>query len=206
MADLSRYNEALRMLGQTRLDTLSDDRPARYALDNAWSDSLADVLEEGAWNFAKRTVKIEADTSVTTVFGYANTFSKPDDWVSTIAISADEMFAVPLNQFEDYTDSWVSNVDPIYVTYISDDALYGGNLGRWTRKALKALSAQLALDTGMIITQNKADREELFNLRKKYMSDAKSKDGMNEPTRFPPSGRLVNSRGGFRVDTSSRRR
>lgn len=206
MSDLNRYNEALRMLGQTRLDTLTDDRPARYALDNAWSDSLADVLEEGAWNFAKRVVKIDADTAITTVFGYANTFSKPDDWVSTLAISADEMFAVPLNQFEDNSDNWVAAVDPIYVTYVSNGALYGGNLGRWTRKALKALSAQLALDTCTIITQGKGDREELFSLRKKYMSDAKSKDGLNEPTRFPPSGRLVTARRGNLVDTSSRRR
>lgn len=206
MSDLDVYNECLRMLGQTRLDTLTDDRPARYALDGAWAGSLANVLEEGAWNFAKRVVKIDADTAITTVFGYANTFSKPDDWVSTLAISADEMFAIPLNQFEDNSDNWVAAVDPIYVTYISNGALYGGNLGRWTRKAKKALAADLALDTGMVITQNKADRDDLFNLRKKYMSDAKSKDGMNEPTRFPPSGRLVTARRGNLVDTSSRRR
>ena len=77
---LTLFNGALRLLGERRLASLTEDRPARRYLDDAWDDGLVDdALEQGFWNFATRTVQMTASTSVEPEFGYRYAFQKPDD-------------------------------------------------------------------------------------------------------------------------------
>lgn len=194
---LSVYNEALRILGQTKLGTLTDDRPARYTLDDAYDGALAMSLERGSWNFAIRTMQVDSDASVSTQFGYPYAFSKPDDWVSTVAIAADGYFVAALNRYEDEVENWFADVDPIYVRIVSNDSQYGGDLGRWSRHAASALAHQLALDCCNVILQNKGDMADLEQRTLRAFSVAKSKDAKNEPTRFPPTGSLIRARFGY---------
>ena len=67
---LSIYNGALNACKARRISSLSVDEEARYVLDDNWDrDFINTVLEKGLWNFAMRTVQIDADPDYTDPLG-----------------------------------------------------------------------------------------------------------------------------------------
>lgn len=196
MADkLSIYKGALRLLGPHELATLSDDRPERYQLDDAWSDALAYVLADGLWNFAIRVVSITAEASPSPApVGWDFVHLKPDDYVRTVGISSEATFQSGFEDFEDEGDRWVANCDPLYVRYTSNSASYGADISRWPPSATKALEAYLAFECGLPISGDRGNRNDLFGLYEKRLARAKAIDAFNEPVKFPPAGRIVRAR------------
>ncbi len=189
------YNQAARFLGQTPLQSVTEDRGLRLAFDAAWDNTVAFLLEHGLWSWAKRAVLLVPSDTVIPSFGYSAAFQKPDDWVATDMLSQTEFMAgQPLQDFEQEADYWFTNTTGLYVRYISNDPDYGGNLSRWNATAAKALAAQLALEVCVPILQNKSERESLFALAGRYLSDAKSHDARGGRVRYMPTGRLVASR------------
>lgn len=189
------YNQAARFLGQTPLSSVTEARPMRVAFDAAWDDALAFLLEHGLWSWAKRAVLLAPSASVVPSFGYSAAYPHPDDWVSTDMLAISEfMTNDPLKQYEEENGYWFTNTTSLYVRYISNDADYGGNLSHWTAAAAKALGCQLAVDCSASILQNKGERNDLFVLAGKLLSDAKSHDQRGGPVRYAPTGRLVLSR------------
>lgn len=188
------FNGALRLLGERPLSALTEEGASRRALDGAWDDAVAFVLEAGHWNFATRTVEIAADEDIEPAFGYSYAFEKPSDFVRLTQLSADEMFSFPLMRYEDEAGYWHGDVDKVYVRYVSNDDAYGMNLGAWPVSFVKALEAYLAFECGLPINQNKGDRNDLFSLYEKRLKEAKSRDAMNERPRFLPPGSWTRSR------------
>lgn len=188
------YNGALRLLGE-RKTTLTEDRPARYYLDAAWDDGLIDyVLEQGFWNFATRTVRLELSTSIEPDFGYQYAFERPDDYIRLVEMSADEYFGVPLNQYTDESGYWFADISPIYVRYVSNGASYGNNFALWPQTMVKYAQAELADRVKEEITGNDGKYDRIKKALKDARVDARSKDAMNEPVRFAPSGSWVSAR------------
>ena len=65
-SQLSIYNGALSILGERKLASLTENREPRYKLDDVWgNDLIRRVLQMGQWNFAKRTIELDASPSVT---------------------------------------------------------------------------------------------------------------------------------------------
>lgn len=190
------YNAALREIGETKLASLTEARGPRYTLDDIYDEALAYCLEQGQWNFATRAVQVDADASIDPQFGYSNAFEKPSDWVRTSAISADDMFSFPLNDYEDETAYWHAHIDPIYVRYVSNGASYGLDLTAWPATFTRYVELYLA----MRICKPTADSESMLDrIRKEAkiaLIDARSKDGMNERVRFLPQGSWSAARGG----------
>lgn len=195
MADrLSIYRGALRLLGPSNLASLTEDIPDKRALDAAWQDSVTSMLERGMWNFAIRTVELSVDENVEPLFGFQHAFSKPADWVRTVSISEYADFHEGLRRFEDETQYWHCDPEKLYVRYVSNDEAYGWNIGAWRQHFADALSAYLAFQCGLPISADKGNRNDLYQLFKELLADAKTKDAVDERVRDKPPGRLTRSR------------
>lgn len=195
MADrLSIYQGALRLLGPSELASLTEDRPEKRKLDAAWTPSVNFMIEQGLWNFAIRTVEMQPDTDVESLFGYDYAYSKPDDWVRTASIGYDEQMREGIREFEDQKGYWYTSINPIYVQYVSNDPSYGWNVGAWRQTFAKALETYLAFECGLPITADRGNRDNLYQLFKNRLKDAKTKDAVDERVREKPPGNWTRSR------------
>lgn len=201
---LSVYNGALRLLGERRLASLTEDRSSRYEIDAAYDDVLADCLEGGYWNFAMRSVEAEPDDDAAPQFGYTYAYSKPDDWVRTYTISANERFEPPLEDYQDENGYWFCDVEPLYIRYVSNDTDWGGNLGGWPRSFASYVEATLAVAVCLQITSSSEKLAEAMKVQKRAKTHAKANDAMNEPSRPLATGSWVNSRDGGTLRLRSR--
>lgn len=203
---LSLYNGALLEVGERPLASLSENREPRRLLDQAWDNGAVDYcLNAGQWKFAKRTVQIAPETSITPDFGYRNAYEIPSDHIRTCAVCSDEYMQVPLLQYQVEGGYWFADVSPIYVTYVSNGASYGGDLARWPQDFVQFAEAYLAYKIVRKLTQDKNEWDTLYKLQKRRLTEAATGDAMESPTTFPPPGSWVMSRvGGMSGDGGSR--
>lgn len=192
------YNHALRICGERKLASLTEEREPRHLLDNVWNEGGVDAcLEQGQWNFAMRTIRIDYDTGIEPEFGLQRAFLKPDDWIRTAGLCTDEFFKNPLLEYVDEVDYWYADLDQLYVRYVSNDTNYGADLGRWPMSFGKYVAASFAMEIIQKLSQDK-DRWQLAErLEKKRKRDALNKDAMNDATRQPAPASWVRSRGGW---------
>lgn len=197
---LSLYNGALRLCGQTRLQALTDNIEARYVLDDVWGDGSGAVnamLEQGLWYFAKRTSQLTYDTSITPNFGYACAFEKPADWVRTMGVCQDEYFTTPLTAFNDEAGMLYSNLETIYFAYVSNDPRYGGAPGNWPPTFTLAFEGYLAARIIRKLTSGDENKiAAIEKLAQRLLLDARSKAAMNESAKFLPVGSWLRARWG----------
>jgi hypothetical protein len=192
---LGLYNGALRLCGERKLASLTENREPRRLLDDIWDDGLIDYcLEQGLWNFAMRTVKIDYSPSVEPPFGYIRAFDKPSDFIRLAGIASDEYFSHPLTRYEDEAGFWFADLDVLYLRYVSNDDAYGNDLSLWPQTFTKWVEAYMASELAPRLN-NDVDSDKLNKTAKQRLTDARSKDAMNEPARFPPAGAWVGSRG-----------
>lgn len=198
---LSIYNGALREIGERKLATLSDNTESRRLLDGVWNGTefIRYVLGQGLWKFAKRTKQIFPETGLEADFGYRKAFAKPTDFVRTIALTSDEHLNQPLTTYTEEKGHWFTDIEPIYVAYVSDDvAGYGGDLSVWDEEFVLYVETFLASRIVKRVTQSDTDYDKLHKLAKARLLDARSSNAMEGPTEFPPTGSWVRSRLGSR--------
>lgn len=189
------YNGALRILGERRLSSLTDDVPSRHYLDNAWDDGLVDyILEQGLWQFATRTVKLNASNSIEPDFGFRYAFEKPSDYVRLSKISVDEFQTVRLDRYETEREYFFSDVDVLYISYISNDASYGNDLTLWPETFSRYAQAELADRVKDLVTGSDDKYQKVKAALKEARIDARSKDAMNQPVRFQQIGNWAGAR------------
>ncbi len=204
---LGLYNGALRIMGERKIASLSENREPRRVLDGIWDeDAIKYCLEQGQWGWASRTVKLEASASVDPEFGYRYAFDKPTDYVRTVNLSTDENFSEPLNAFSDEAGYIFAHVDIIYLRYVSDDDDYGRNYELWPQSFTRYVMAYLAYEGSLRLTASHSIQERLEKQMKVRLSDAQSKDGVNRPTMFYPRGTFVTARHGMNARQTDRRR
>jgi hypothetical protein len=188
------YNEALRLLRERRLASLSEERGPRREFDAAYDDAVAGCLESGFWNFAMRTVEVTASLAMAPAFGFTNVFEKPSDWVCTFGVFCDGRCEFPLISYNDETDYWYADIDPIYVRYVSNGADYGLDLTRWSKAFEDFVAASLAQRTGPNITQSETIMDRVDKAFEKRKRHAQARDAMNDAPGKPPVGTWVTSR------------
>lgn len=193
------FNAALREIGNDRLSALTDSVESRRVLDDVYADVLALCLEQGQWNFAIRTQKIDKDPDLDLEFGWDYGFDKPTDWVRTTRISSDEDFSVALENYSDETDYWLANINPIYVQFVSNDSTFGGDLSRWPATYARFVALEMAERISYRLTTSKETKERVMRDKKIAKRDALNKDALNEAQpRYWPTGSWVSSRSGWR--------
>lgn len=201
---LQLYNKALRHLGERKLASLSEAREPRRVLDDEYDDALNYCLGQGYWNFAMRSIQLDASTSVTPTFGYQYAFAKPSDWLRTFAVSTDPTFNPPLLQYNDEVQYWYADSTPLYFQFISNSPSYGLDLTQWPDTFIEYVAAYLARKVCPTVTTSDAKLELMFKIEKGLRIDARAKDAMNEPPKYPPRGTWVRSRNYGNSNNSNR--
>lgn len=193
------YNDALRALGERPLLSVTEATGPRRAMDSAWDDVVATCLEAGLWRHALRTVELGEDNDVGATFGYEYGYTLPDDYVRLAEISADQRFSDPLWDYRlEGKARLYASVEPLYLSYVSNDDEYGMDLTAWPQFFAEAVGAELALRISLQVNQNRTDRNDLITIAKSMMATARSHDSLDKPSRRLPVGRLVRSRMGTR--------
>ncbi|WP_404705031.1 hypothetical protein [Yersinia vastinensis] len=194
-SQLNVYNDALRLVGERQLTSLTENREPRRLLDAVWNGSLKYCLEQGQWNFAIRSVRVNYSPSVEPPFGYRRAFNKPDDYVRTVAFASDPFFNSPIIQYTDEAGFWFCDLDEIYIRYVSNDEAFGLDTSLWPETYNNFVAAYLALQISPRL-KNGSDQDALAREYKSAKTDALTKDALQEPTKIFPSGRWVMSRQG----------
>jgi hypothetical protein len=174
---LTIYNGALSVLGERKLADLTENREPRYKLDDVWdNDLLRRVLQMGQWNFAKRTVELQASPSVTPAFGYQFGFDKPVDFVRTMAVCHDEYFNIPITRYADEASWWFCDQEVIYVAYVSDDEQWGGDFTLWPPNFTEMVEHYMAMKAGPRIKGVDISSKTLAQWWKLWLAEAKATD------------------------------
>ena len=209
------YNGALLLCGERALASLSENTEPRHLLDLVWNDEGARYcLEQALWHFAMRSSELDYNPSLEPGWGYARGFDKPDDWVATAGVFSDERLTNPLLSYADEINYWFADETVIYVQYVSDDAAYGLDLGKWPSSFTDYVKAYFA---GRIVHRlpgsaekrefllGPAGREDKGHVNRTLLI-AKNKAAMTKPATFPARGSWVAARHrgqGFRRDGGS---
>ena len=195
---LSIYNGALLLCGERFLGSLTENREPRRLLDRVWSSNgVKTCLEQGQWNFATRTVQIDYDPSIEPSFGYNRAFGKPGDWVITMGQCSDEYFRQPLTRCVDEANYWYSDLDTMYVRYVSNDLNYGMNLNKWPDSFREYVEHFFASKIILKLSNSQEELAAIEKLMEKKLKTAKNKAAMAEPTSFPATGSWSKSRNRF---------
>lgn len=202
---LALYNGALLELGERELSALTDNVTARTTLDRVWNDNLVDfVLGQGQWRWARRTSELVPAPAVTPDFGYRLAYEKPSDHVRTCGMYSDEYGQNPLTAYVFEQGYFFTDIEPIYLTYVSNDAQYGGDLSLWDEEFVRYVQVYMASRVCVRLTQDKDRAADLKKEAKKLLLDAKSGDAQEGPTVFPPPGNFVRARLGSRSGRQDR--
>ena len=195
---LTLYNDALMICGERFLASLTENREPRRLLDQVWAtNGVRLCLEEAQWEFAMRTQQVDYDPAITPSFGYNRAFSKPTDWVLTSAVCVDEYFRTPATRYVDEAGYWYSDLDTIYVRYVSNDAFYGMDLNKWPDSFKEFVAAHFASKIISKISNSEREQDRVDKLREKMLSRAKNKCVMTGPTMFSAQGSWSRARNRF---------
>jgi hypothetical protein len=148
----------------------------------------------GYWNFATRTTEISFNPSIEPDFGLRRAFDKPTDWVRTVELADDEYFNSPLLDYHDEGDLIFTDIQLIYLRYVSDDSQFGADLSLWPQTFTRFAAAYMATEIVPGLTDSATKMEYITKLYLKSRTAARSVDAMNQPPGFPPMGQWTSSR------------
>lgn len=210
-SQLGLYNSALHKIKQRRIASLVATDPARYELDAEYNDTVTWMLEQADWNFADKSVAINHSDDLSPLYGFSYAFEVPDDFLRLTGISANGIMQPPLLAGEFKYErvasdassvmTWFANCDPLYVSYISSDALWGFNLGGWTASFADACAYELGWRIAPQVTNWSATEKADYRTdKRRALFRASNKDARNQAAQTVPVGQMLRSRVGSRSD------
>lgn len=188
---LSIYQGACAQLGLRRLLSLTENQLSRRELDGVFErGAIRNCLSMAQWKFATRAQRLEYDPDIEPDFGLRRAFQKPTDWVRTAAVCSDEYYSEPIihTNIADEAGFWFTDIDTIYVKYVSDDAQYGGDYSLWPENFNAMVECFFAKETCLRLTGDKSLKADLDRDFDRLLAKAKNTDAMDEGTKFPPLG------------------
>ena len=198
ITQLTLYNDALLECGERFLSSLTENREPRRLLDQVWSSNgVKYILERGQWNFATRSQQLDYDSGINPGFGYARAFDKPTDYCCTRAVCSDEFFREPIIRMVDEGGYWYSDLDTIYVRYVSDDPAYGMNMNKWPETFREVVAVHFASKIILKLSNSEAELMRLEKKRDHMLKVAKNSSAQQEPAQFPPMGSWSRARNRF---------
>jgi hypothetical protein len=206
---LKLYNEALWVAKERKLIALDSpaEEQSQIELDRVWDGGAVDYcLEKGLWNHAMRTQSLTYDPDTTPAFGHPFAFNKPSDFIRTASVCLDENFTSPILDYRDEGAFWFAQIDTIYIRYVSNDNAYGNDLTLWPQTFVKYVASYLAWSVCGRLTQSDSGKDAIEREMMIKLLDAKAKDAIAEPTKIPPTGTWVSSRGRNNRERGSRSR
>lgn len=197
LTKLGIYNAVLRKCRSKKLADLTENRKSRRSIDSVWSeDPIRFCLEQGQWQFATKSIKLEPDETISPSFGRKYAFRKTDDYVRTVAISFNEFFHGAETQYEDEGNYIYADVEVVYLKFVSDAVDYGRDYSLWPKSFDRLVVAHIAQEIVGDLTDSTTLEDKIEREYDKRLKKAQGLDGVNRPTRFMPSGSWSNARHG----------
>jgi len=196
---LSIFNGALVYLGEREIASLTEDRAPVRHLENVWKQKFIDnVLSEGQWVFATRSLRLEADSGIVPAYGYEYAFGLPDDFLNFCSVCSDENGHNPVLRYVIENNHVFTDYDTIYISYISNGTGYGGDFDKWSPQFLDYVICKLAYKACMVISQSNTDRNFMRQESERLRKIALNQDARLKPTKIPAETGWSRSRRGGR--------
>lgn len=150
-------NAAIRRVGGTRINALSDQTKEGITCNDAYYDVRDSFLTEHPWNFATKRVSLAALAGAP-IYGFDKKFALPSDCVRVLTTEYDD-----IEYFEYAVEGreLLCNKDSIMIEYISN----GIDTANYAPAAREALEWKLAIEISYTLVQS---NELLERLERKY--------------------------------------
>jgi hypothetical protein len=199
---LSIYQGACQICGDRKVVSLTENRSIRKELDLVFDrDGILTCLQAGLWNFATRSVQLDYSPSVEPAMGFQYAFNQPEDFLRTVGMFQDEFFNVPLLRYQTDSNYWFSDLQTLYLRYVSDDVDFGMDYSKWPENFTRYVEHYFAFSICDRVTASQSKKDDIGKDLQRWKKMAASTDAMEEPTRFLPPGSWTTARRG----TTSRR-
>lgn len=154
---LDLYNEALLLLGQRQLASITEDREPRHRLDGAYNRLAVEYcLQIVQPSFAGTTVKLGSPVPGTT---FTYTHALPTDEVDVISVFSDQSLDQPITRYIKEGGAISCDYDTIWVRYISNALAM--DIDAWPAAFFKVVGAYLALQTATRLSPDEYEKIEL---------------------------------------------
>tara|TARA_B100000287_G_C20644690_1_gene784676 strand:- start:779 stop:1369 length:591 start_codon:yes stop_codon:yes gene_type:complete len=188
-------NVALRLVGGTRITSLTQATPNANAVNDIYEQVRDDMLEF-PWNFATQRVEL-AQLSTTPAFGYDFAYALPADWLYTISVhDNDGGYGTIDYREEQVANQKVLSTDrtSVYLTYVKKET--DPNLMPASFRL--ALASALARNLAIPLANSNVLEDQLAARAVKDLARAKSIDALSSFPEPRPRGSWANSRNGLK--------
>lgn len=139
---LGLYNDALLLLGQTKLDSLTEDREPRYRLDGAYTrDAIETCTKLVKPNFATKTGLLNTPVAGST-FDYEHDL--PADYTAMVMPFSDKRLDQPITRYLIEGNKLLCDFDTVYLRYVTNAA----DFDDWDPTFIRVVGAYLATEVG----------------------------------------------------------
>lgn len=201
------YNDALLILGLDTITSNDDDSDRRSMLDDAYNSGVVQaVLEDTAWSFGTTSTQSQYNPSVEPVYGYRRAHDHPADMHRLDGIFQDEYLTVPLKNYHDEDEVFFTDLDTIYVKYVSTDFLITPN--SWPTHFKRLIAARLAKDVVLSVYRGASANERRMMLEAvtQEYNDRRREAMANDAMSAPPQRLSQGSWNAARYRGTSRNR
>jgi hypothetical protein len=191
------YNAALALLGQTLVDSDTDDTENTRVLNGHWVSVVDLAHEKTAWDFAKVRMQLPR-LDATPVFGYQFYYAVPGDLLRILSMSQSGQFGDDLVAYEQEPGKIATNADTVYMIYVSNTSRDA--IGRWSESFAYYVATELATRAMAKINPSAADM--ITKERKKAASDAIGLDATQGPPKQRRPGAWARAARGSRFNNN----
>ncbi|MGA0595605.1 hypothetical protein [Enterovirga sp. CN4-39] len=183
---LSVWNDALRILGEHPLSSLSENVEPRYVIEAEYDAAVVFVLRSASWRFALVTAVLTHDAGLPSVPGYTYTFGKPEGWQLTHALflQADGARECPFDAKEYLSTIHANAASSILIRFVSGAPTFRDE-AIWPVHFAKAVSSYLASVIAERLTGSADSSAMAVETFRQFMADAVSRDAI-PPDRWLP--------------------
>ena len=170
---------------------------ARSYLDTAIDSGIVKgIFEDGTWMFASKTIKSDANPSISTDFAYEYVHDYPADYLSICGLFYDEYLRTPYKDYVDEADYIYADTDELYIQYMSSD--YLTTPGVWPQVFHDYVAAKMAYYAMDLF--DGVDKNRVIRFLDETRREAKSYDARNAPKQIIRNGNWIRSRSGRRYN------
>ena len=144
------YNNALQLIGERKLSSISENREPRRLLDSAYNFGAVNYcIEIVKPSFSRKTIKLTSSTTSAS-HDLDNVFDLPDDWISTVDVYSDSRLDQPISRYINEDRTIACEYDTIFVRYASSDNAEA--FTKWSPSFAHVVSTYLAREISTRLT------------------------------------------------------
>ena len=189
-------NKSLRMIGATRITSLTDGSTNANAANDIYTEVRDELLRSHPWNFATKRAKL-AQSATTPTFEFDYAYPLPSDWIRTVSVHDNDagygtlFYRMEMNGTQ---KAILANSDSVYLRYIYQ----ASDPNQMTADFRAALASALARDLAIALSSSNTLQEQMSIKTVRDISRARSTDALGSSPELRPRGSWAISRGGNR--------